>query len=376
MQKCKKNILRILVALAFFSTEHGRSESPSGSITLKIGGVRELNIDSPEGIKVKGSSVHLYQTSASTYKAIGIKAGLSIVDPTPVSRTDQPILIRVEAEEKEEELNCKNIGLYCERNQISGMVQTVQQIYFLNGNVDRKWSDLTSGQISFKGQEPTILGIPIHSIEKHPGRILMIHGNLTLENQNTISKVLSNLKVVFPRKNVLSKYVKVVFQFTSEGSANLKDFSKIIADPTKIAPSTGKEASQDQESTSEKVIRVENAQKFSFTESFKTKNGELSAIEGQGNFLWDSKIGIGSFRVKSKSEVGESVTDTSFQTEFNTLTLLSDSILNGNKNAGATLSPWGHIPILSILFKVFTERSFDTRSKVWVELLTELSEHN
>ena len=87
---------------AFISSGYLSAGGHSETLTLPIGAVKEFVIDSPEGIKVKGNSVHLFQTSASTYKVIALKEGLAIIYPTPVSRTQDHLLIRVEDNKKNE----------------------------------------------------------------------------------------------------------------------------------------------------------------------------------------------------------------------------------------------------------------------------------
>lgn len=367
MQEYKENILRVLVTSMFW-TANLKAADLSETLTLPMGAVKELTIDSPEGIKVKGNSVHLFQTSESTYKAIALKEGLSVIDPTPVSRTQDPILIRVDATKKRD-LECEETHFRCKGNVVSNDVRSIDQIYALNSFVDEKWVDQTRGEIQF-GRNPTeILGVEVESVSKLPGRVLIVKGNLNKAEQDLISRALSHLIVVFPQKIVPSKYIKISFQFSSDRDDHAKDFGRLATKQIDVPPFLWEESNQEHESISTKIMKIDHAKDFSFVESFTYINGEYLTVVGQGNVLWDSRLGYANFRVKLKSDSGESEVNTNFKTKFNDRNIIAESILKGNKNAESRLDPWGRIPIISVLFKIFLKKTFDTRSSVSVEIM-------
>jgi hypothetical protein len=116
-------------------------------------------------------------------------------------------------------------------------------------------------------------------------------------------------------------------------------------------------------------MKIESNQDFSFVESLALNNGDFLRIEGQGNILWNATVGSAKFRITLKSDSGQSEVSTNFKTKLNDKNLIADSTLKGNKNTESSLYPWGSIPIISVAFKMFLKKSFDTRSKVWVEIL-------
>ncbi len=368
MQEYKKNILRILVTATLYSSASLKAGEFYETLSLNIGDVKELTIDSPEGIKVKGSSVHLFQTSISTYKAIALKEGHSVIDPTPISRTQDPILIRVENNIRKD-LECQEMHFRCKGNVVLNEVRTIDQIYALNSFIDEKWVDQTKGEIHF-GRHPTeILGIDVESVSKLPGRVLIVKGSIPKAEQDLISRALSRLIIVFPQRNVPSKFIKINFEFSSDREDHAKDFGRLAAKQLDLPPHLGEESNQGHDSSSTKIIKIEHDKKFSFAESFVLNNGEFLRVEGHGSVLWDSHLGYANFRVKLKSDSGESEVDTNFQTRFNDRNIIADSILKGNKLAEARLEPWGRIPIISVLFKIFFKKTFDTRSIVAVEIM-------
>ncbi|MEI8025749.1 MAG: hypothetical protein WCI18_05295 [Pseudomonadota bacterium] len=368
MQKHKKNLLRILVICVMFWSSSLKAADLSETLTLPMGAVKELTIDSPEGIKVKGNSVHLFQTSESTYKVIALKEGLSVIDPTPISRTQEPILIRVEASIKRDH-ECQEIHFKCKGNVVSNEVRSIDQIYALNSFVDEKWVDQTRGKIHFGASPTEILGVGVESVSKLPGRVLIVKGNLSKAEQDLIARALSHLIVIFPQKIVPSKYIKISFQFSSDRDDHARDFGRLATKQMDVPPHIGEESNQEHDSISTKIMKIEHAKDFSFVESFTNNNGEYLRVEGQGNVLWDSRLGYANFRVKLKSDSGESEVNTNFQTKFNDRNIIADSTLKGNKNAESRLDPWGRIPIISILFKIFLKKTFDTRSSVSVEII-------
>ncbi len=368
MQDYKENLLRVLVTLLMLCNADLKAGEISETLILPIGAIKELSINSPEGIKVKGNSVHLFQTSESTYKAIALKEGLSVIDPTPVSRTQDPILIRVESPRKIDH-DCEEIHFTCKGNLVSRDVRSIEQIYALNALVDDKWIDQTKGEIDF-GQKPKeIFGVSVESATKLPGRVLIVKGNLRKPDQDLISRGLGNLIVIFPQKSFPSKYIKVGFQFSSVREDQAKDFGRLTTAQIDTPPNTGEKSNQEHDSSSAKIMKIESDKSFSFMEAFVLSSGEFLRVEGQGNVQWDAHLGYANFRVKLKSDSGESEVNTNFQTQFNDRNIVADSLLKGNKNAEARLDPWGRIPIISVLFKIFLKKTFDTRSQVWVEIL-------
>ena len=368
MQKYKKNILRKLVMIALIFKEMIAWSSTTQNIELEVGQIKNIQIDSDETIKVKGNSIHVYQVSSNIYQIIALNKGISVVDPTPTSREQHPFIISVGVAKKSND-SCLSYGLKCADNLLSGQVRDISQLYFINAILDKDWVDISAGTLTNQERPLTLLSSPVHSINKMPGKILVIKGSFTESERKSLEKSLSNLSLTFLEESRLTKKIRVYFEISESSSLEIND---VHLSKKSVFPdlwSYGSDSGRTILASTSKIFSLTESEKFEFSESFRPKESDTFRFSGSGTISLEDASAEVEYQVEVLVGTETSQVKSSLKSSYDTPILLSDSTAHMNGGLKELTMPWAKIPILGPLFKTMFNSSYHTQCRIWLEII-------
>lgn len=367
MQKCKENFFRKLVTSFLFLHSVASASTPE-NITLEIGQSKTIEILSDETLKVKGNSIHVYQSSPTNYQIIALHKGVSILDPTPTSREQNPIIVSVSPPKKSHD-SCLPFGLTCVENAISGQIRELTQIYFINAILDKTWIDLTTGVVTSKTAPIKILGSAVSSISKLPGKILVIEGRLPEVEKLSLIKSFHNLTIHFLKDSGPTKRIKVYFEISESDSLETREIQLSQRPNLPASWNYGRDSSHNVIASASKIFSLTDQERFTFKESFKPKEWEVFNFSGSGSISWKHQSVIISYQVSLTVGTEISQVKSSLIATDKAPILLSESNVNSNGRFKNLILPWAKIPIVGPLFRTLLSSKYQTKCRIWLEIL-------
>jgi hypothetical protein len=368
MQKCKKNFFRKLVVGFLIILPSVAKTQPTENITLEIGQSKTIEVLSDETLKVKGNSIHVYQSSQNTYQIIALRKGVSILDPTPTSREQNPIIISVEPPRKSQ-YSCLPFGLTCAERVISGQIIDLRQVYFINAILEKDWVDLTTGTITSKTTPIKILGSLVSSISKLPGRILVIEGKVPKVEKLSLNKSFPNLTLHFLDNAGPTKKIKVYFEISESDSLETREIQLSQRPNLPASWNYGGDSSRNIIASASKIFSLTDQEKFAFKESFKPKEWEVFNFSGSGTISWNPQSATIDYQVALSVGTEISQVKSSLKATENAPILLSESKVNSNRRLKNLTLPWAKIPIVGPLFRTLLTSTYQTNCRIWLEIL-------
>jgi hypothetical protein len=368
MQKCKKNFFRKLVVGFLIILPSVANTQPTENITLEIGQSKTIEVLSDETLKVKGNSIHVYQSSQNTYQIIALRKGVSILDPTPTSREQNPIIISVEPPQKSQ-YSCLPFGLTCAERVISGQIIDLRQVYFINAILEKDWVDLTTGVITSKTTPIKILGSVVSSISKLPGRILVIEGKVPKVEKLSLNKSFPNLTLHFLEDAGPTKKIKVYFEISESDSLETREIQLSQRPNLPASWNYGGDSSRNIIASASKIFSLTDQEKFAFKESFKPKEWEVFNFSGSGTISWNPQSATIDYQVALSVGTEISQVKSSLKATENAPILLSESKVNSNRRLKNLTLPWAKIPLVGPLFRTLLTSTYQTNCRIWLEIL-------
>lgn len=350
MRKNKKDYLRSILAL-FFSLNLLYSERIfSKNITLKVGESTQLNIESDEQMKVKGGSIHVVDLRSNHYQIIGIKKGVAIIDPTPLSRSQPPMIVEVlstETDAHEQGLNCSKLSLSCKNEAIHGEITKLNQLAFLHDQ-SRHITDFTEGIINSES-DPVLKTMGIISIQKFMGRQISIRIRCSEGAESATRAYWRNFRVQIICEN--SKARQAIFFFEIEKLDDDVKSNRSISKNLLISATDRDEIDKKIISYAEKKLLISDTTNFDFkVQSLSHGNVTLNfEVQGKIKFLDSCAAAMLSAGAGSTSAKDEARSE--ILIPYDTKVLLSDTESSDQLSEAYSLAPWSHLPIVGILFR-------------------------